>query len=263
MEVKELTDFLNNKYWIDKINESDWGAGKYLYELITQNKFYEACGKISKILLLVEGKELISFCTLAEQDDVREKEMTPWIGFVYTFPQFRGKRRVGKLLEYAYKDAKNRKYRNLYISTNEQGLYEKYGYSFYTMMKDINGEDSRVYKIDIVDKDYSDVIGTMVKGTIDRPLGSCHPRHKELVYPINYGYVDGVFAGDGAEQDVYIIGVNKPLERYEGKVIAVYHRINDVEDKWIVTLDDRCYSDEEILNDISFQEQYFVGELYR
>ena len=33
----------------------------------------------------------------------------------------------------------------MYISTNEVGLYEKYGYAFLTTMKDINDEDSKVY----------------------------------------------------------------------------------------------------------------------
>lgn len=105
-----------------------------------------------------------------------------------------------------------------------------------------------------VEPDYSSIIGKMVKGTVDRPLGSTHPRHKEMVYPINYGYVDGVFAKDGAEQ---------PLKTFEGKVIAVWHRFDDVEDKWIVSLDGKDFTDEKILGDISFQEQFFYGKLYR
>ncbi|MBR6570666.1 MAG: hypothetical protein IKK75_09455, partial [Clostridia bacterium] len=35
--------------------------------------------------------------------------------------------------------------KNIYISTNHDGLYEKYGYEFFRMMKDMDGEDSRVY----------------------------------------------------------------------------------------------------------------------
>ena len=34
---------------------------------------------------------------------------------------------------------------SIYISTNHNGLYEKYGYEFFGMMKDVHGEDSRVY----------------------------------------------------------------------------------------------------------------------
>lgn len=118
-------------------------------------------------------------------------------------------------------------------------------------------------KWDLPAPDYSHIIGTTVKGTIDRPIGSVHPRHPEMVYPINYGYVDGVFAGDGAEQDVYVFGTDKPLTHFEGKVIAVYHRFDDVEDKWIVSLDGEDIAEEKILEDISFQEQFFHGKLYR
>lgn len=111
--------------------------------------------------------------------------------------------------------------------------------------------------------DYSNIIGTTVACTIDRPLGSFHPRHKDLYYPINYGYVNDVFAGDGAEQDVYILGEDKSLNTYTGKVIAVYHRYNDVEDKWIVAAEDSNFSDEEILQQIGFQEKFFDGILVR
>ncbi len=111
--------------------------------------------------------------------------------------------------------------------------------------------------------DYSHIIGKSVRGTVDRPLGTPHPRYPELVYPINYGYVDGEFAGDGAEQDVYLFGAKDPLEKFEGKVIAVWHRFDDVEDKWIVSLDGGDLSDEEILGGIFFQEQFFYGKLYR
>ena len=107
------------------------------------------------------------------------------------------------------------------------------------------------------------IIGSTVKGTVDRPIGSTHPKHPDIVYPINYGYVDGVMAGDGEEQDVYILGTDEPLERFEGKVIAVYHRTNDVEDKWIVSLDGIDYTDREILDAIEFQEQFYKGGLVR
>lgn len=107
------------------------------------------------------------------------------------------------------------------------------------------------------------VIGKTVRGTIDRPAGSRHPRYPDMIYPINYGFVDGMFAPDGAEQDVYVLGTDDPLNRFEGKVIAVYHRFHDVEDKWIVSLDGTDYPDEEILRKIRFQEQYFDGELIR
>jgi predicted acetyltransferase len=92
---------------------------------------------------------MVSFCTSAEQDDVREPSLTPWVGFVYTFPAFRGKRHVGQLLDYAAVLAHEEGKETIYISTGEAGLYEKYGYSFWKMMKDVNGEDSRIYKKEV------------------------------------------------------------------------------------------------------------------
>ena len=109
----------------------------------------------------------------------------------------------------------------------------------------------------------NDIIGKTVKGIIDRPIGSHHPDYPDLIYPINYGYVEGIMAKDNEEQDVYVLGTDKPIETFEGKVIAIYHRYNDIEDKWIVSIDGNDYSDEEILKAISFQERYFKGELQK
>ena len=107
------------------------------------------------------------------------------------------------------------------------------------------------------------ISGKTVSGKIERPLGSRHPRFPDMVYPINYGYIEGTIAGDGQEQDVYVFGTDEPMETFEGKVIAVYHRFNDAEDKWIVSLDGSDYSDDEILQKIRFQEQFYKGELRR
>ena len=262
MEIIDYFESNDQIYWLEEIGKSDWVAGHYLHDLLQKNEFKSLCGEGSKVYLLVEGKNLMCFCTYAEQDEIDEPSITPWIGFVYTFPKYRGKRRIGKLLEYGYHLAKEDGFKTVYISTGETGLYEKYGYTFWKVMKDLNGGDTRVYRKEIEDMDYSDIIGREVSGTIDRPLGSSHPRHPEMIYPINYGYVDGVFAGDGAEQDVYVFGIDEPIKTYSGKVIAVYHRINDCEDKWIVSVNGARPTREEILKAIEFQEQYFCGELY-
>ncbi|MBQ1385144.1 MAG: hypothetical protein IIY74_07090 [Firmicutes bacterium] len=76
---------------------------------------------------------------------------------MYTFPEYRGKRRIGILLEHAYMIARDDGHEHIYISTGETGLYEKYGYRFWKIMKDVQGDDSRVYKKDIVSVDHSDV----------------------------------------------------------------------------------------------------------
>ena len=110
---------------------------------------------------------------------------------------------------------------------------------------------------------YADIIGKKVHVTVDRPAGSYHPRTHDIFYAINYGYIEDIIAGDGSGQDVYIIGQDKPLQTFDGVVIAVYHRTNDVEDKWIVAEEGSDFSDEEIMKNIHFVEQFFEGYLCR
>ncbi len=111
--------------------------------------------------------------------------------------------------------------------------------------------------------DYPEIIGKIVSEKIDRPLGSAHPRNPNMIYPINYGYVDDVYAEDGEKQDVYLLGIDIPISEFIGRVIAVYRRSDDVEDKWIVSYDGNDLSDAQIMKQIHFQEQYFRGELLR
>lgn len=144
MEIIEYFSTENREHWLSKIKESDWGAGRYLYDLLKSQKLRSLVGE-ARVLLLTDGENLVSFCTFAEKDDIQPTDLTPWIGWIYTFPAYRGKRYVGKLLRYAETLAQEAGMKNIYISTNHQGLYEKYGYAFFKMMKDMHGEDSRVY----------------------------------------------------------------------------------------------------------------------
>ena len=105
------------------------------------------------------------------------------------------------------------------------------------------------------------MIGKTVKVIVDRPLGSFHPKHKNLYYPINYGYVPDIIGGDGEEQDAYILGVDTPLKEFCGTVIAIIHRLNDVEDKWVVAPQGMSFTKEEILQAVMFQEKYFEIEI--
>ena len=70
----------------------------------------------------------------------------------------------------------------------------------------LNGADDLEENFKKVQEEMNSVIGRTVTVTVDRPLGSYHPEHKDMYQPINYGYVEGVMAPDGEEQDAYILG---------------------------------------------------------
>ena len=105
------------------------------------------------------------------------------------------------------------------------------------------------------------MLNKFVTVTVDRPLGSFHPKHPDLYYPVNYGYINGVMAPDGEEQDAYILGVSEPVEEFTGRVIAIIHRYDDIEEKWVVAPESMCISADEIMQQVSFQEQFFQSEV--
>ena len=105
------------------------------------------------------------------------------------------------------------------------------------------------------------MLGKVVKVIVDRPLGTYHPKYKDLFYSVNYGYVEGIIAADGEEQDAYILGVNEPIKEFAGKVIAVIHRFDDVEEKLVVVPTDASLTKEEIMRQVDFQERFFKIEI--
>ena len=97
-------------------------------------------------------------------------------------------------------------------------------------------------------------MGKKVHVVVDRPIGY---RHGSIVYPINYGYIPGVIAGDGEEQDAYILGVGEPLAEFDGVVVGAVHRRNDCEDKLVVAPVGCMYHQGQIAEAVRFQEQFF------
>ena len=101
-------------------------------------------------------------------------------------------------------------------------------------------------------------LGKTVRIAIDRPIGYVHKKENySLIYPINYGYIPGVLGGDGEELDVYLLGVDKPVTEYKGKIIGIVHRENDVEDKLVMALDGMNFTQNEVAEQVHFQEQYY------
>ena len=107
----------------------------------------------------------------------------------------------------------------------------------------------------------SSYLGRMVEFEIDRPLGSAHPKHPDLIYPVNYGFIPGVFGGDGEELDVYLLGVDEPEFKYTAQIVAVVHRLDDEEDKLVGAPVGTHFTKTEIEKSVAFQEQYFKTEV--
>jgi len=106
------------------------------------------------------------------------------------------------------------------------------------------------------------LLGKEVEITMDRPLGSKHPKHG-FVYEANYGFIEGIKAPDGEDLDAYFLGVKEPLQKAKGICIAIAHRKDNDDDKLIVVPNKTEMTDEEIMSVIRFQEQWFDTVIVR
>lgn len=107
---------------------------------------------------------------------------------------------------------------------------------------------------------YKEFLGKRVHVIMDRPMGSKHPKW-DFIYPLNYGYIPNTISGDGEELDAYIIGVFEPLKEYNGKCVAVIHRLNDDDDKLVIVPEEKTYTKEQIKALVEFQERFFRHEI--
>ena len=145
MEIHTWHETKNPEWWLKKIGQCDWIGGQYLHRLLSENRFRELFGENAEVLLLTDGTNLASFCTYAAKDDIPDTDRTPWIGFVFTCPAYRGHRYAGLLLDHARRCAERAGATRVYLATDHTGLYEKYGFSYLENRPDIHGEDARIY----------------------------------------------------------------------------------------------------------------------
>ena len=133
--------------------QPEWRAIGFLLSLLKDGSFHEKLGKGAFFILLDEenlttGKPSVaSFATFCDKDEVIT-ELKPWIGFVFTAPTYRGRHLAGKIIEQCMENAASSypESEYVYVSTDEKGLYEKYGFEFFAKMKTVWAEESSCYR---------------------------------------------------------------------------------------------------------------------
>ncbi len=183
-------------------------------------------------------------------------EQTPSFA-ISLYPEYRGRGIGTSLMRQMLLHLKHFGYHKASLAVQKANyavkMYRKVGF----VIVDEN-EDEYIMTADLAQPSVPDGLVTV---TVDRPLGSFHPEHKDVYYPINYGYIAGIMAPDGEEQDAYILGVEVPVQEFTGRVIAIIRRSDDVEEKWVVAPDGMTFTKEAIMEAVHFQEKYFQSEV--
>lgn len=149
------------------------------------------------------------------------------------------------------------------LDGNDAGIsfYQKHGFVFTGEKETVPGTDKTESRMIHRGAVTGDVSRKIVRVIVDRPLGSAHPEHPDLVYPVNYGYIEGVPSGDHEDQDAYVLGIDKPVKEAVGRVAAIIHREDDNEDKWIVAPVGYRVRTSDILKNTTFVERFFRSSI--
>lgn len=67
---------------------------------------------------------------------------------------------------------------------------------------------------------------------VDRPKGLSYPEEPDLVYPLDYGFLEGTLSGDGAEVDVWVGSLSGGT--VTGLLVTVDEKKHDAELKVLV-----------------------------
>ncbi|HBI86132.1 MAG TPA: GNAT family N-acetyltransferase [Ruminococcus sp.] len=110
----------------DYAETASWRAGAFLARCMRENRF----AGWERVFAACSGDTPVGFCTLTARDELPEScAYTPFIGFVYVDPAYRGRRISAEMIAAASDYARSLGYRTVYITSDEQGLYEKFGFT--------------------------------------------------------------------------------------------------------------------------------------
>ena len=76
-----------------------------------------------------------------------------------------------------------------------------------------------------------ELLGNEVTIYINRPIGY---NYNGIIYSQNYGYIKNIKALEDENLDAYVLGIEKEINVFTGKVIAIINRLDDKEDKLVI-----------------------------
>ena len=147
--IKDKQEYLRE---VAILTQLEWGKNNLSKEEF-ENKVDKKIEKIKNSfekkdyckLILLDDNKLVGFISIFPTDGEERNDLSPWYATMYVKKEFRGKG-YSKILNNAIlEEAKNRKIKRLYLKTELNNYYEKFGAKFIEILS--NGE--KLYYIDL------------------------------------------------------------------------------------------------------------------
>ncbi|KEK23391.1 GNAT family N-acetyltransferase [Bacillus gaemokensis] len=138
---QDLFDKAINVFWEQWGNEHNY-------------KFYQDCmmhscnttDEIPRFYIALKNECIIGTFALIRNDLISRQDLYPWLACLYVEPAYRGKEIGSQLLKHAIQETSKKGFEKLYLSTDLEGYYEKYGWSYLAEGYGVSGGSIKIYE---------------------------------------------------------------------------------------------------------------------
>lgn len=142
MEIKTITS--SDEAWIDVQDYAEkcsWSAGRFLATAMARDEFKDW----ERVIVAGKKEKIYGYCTVAKTDCIPDVGYTPYIGYLFVDEEYRGNRLSEKLIRYAMEYLKSLGFDRVYIVSDHENLYEKYGFEVIDRKVAPWGEIEKIY----------------------------------------------------------------------------------------------------------------------
>jgi N-acetylglutamate synthase-like GNAT family acetyltransferase len=100
---------------------------------------------VPQFFVLVHDERIVGCFGVIINDFISRHDLYPWLSSVFVEPEYRGQRLSQTMFDHAYRVVKNMGYSRLYLTTDHDGLYEKFGWQRIEDGFEPAGEKTRIY----------------------------------------------------------------------------------------------------------------------
>ncbi|MBT8058855.1 MAG: GNAT family N-acetyltransferase [Gammaproteobacteria bacterium] len=101
---------------------------------------------LPRFYLLLEDARIIGCYGLVTNDFISRHDLYPWFAALYVVEDRRGEALGGRLLDHAVQEAAKVGFSTVYLTTDHDGYYEKYGWTRIEDGYDRDGNPCRIYR---------------------------------------------------------------------------------------------------------------------
>lgn len=142
MTIKTITQ--NDNIWNevkDYAQNCSWRVGEALARAMERNSFEDW----ERVIVAVSDEKICGYCTVEKTDCIKNVPYTPYISFVFVGEEYRGNRLSQRLIEYTMKYLRSQGFNKVYLISDHENLYEKYGFSVVDHKIAPWGEEEKIY----------------------------------------------------------------------------------------------------------------------